>query len=301
MALSADNNKKAWDAIAEYWDQAQGDYGNDMYTKCLVPQVEILATWSSGKTVLDLGSGSGTVCRKFASRGATVIGLDVSESLCEIAETRAKKDGHDIEYQVMDLTDFPAMQKWANAHPEKFDIIVICTTLKSLPDLDPIAEALPLFLKDHGCVVIVDLHPAFSKPAAQRALKIFENPETGKQEVDNHMVVNRYLDIPPSKSEAVRGQPVPVTIYHRPFSRLLKPFFENGLVMDELQEPAFETEGGDPKNPHSYHNYPQIPMLVAIRLKHAKSKLDEDALDECRPCDVEGQLSETQLQGAIAV
>lgn len=98
----------------------------------------------------------------------------------------------------------------------------------------------------------------------------------------------RYLNIPPSWSEAVRGQPEPLvsamminsdtelilvqTVYHRPFWSLLEPFFQNGLVMDAMREPAFQTEGGDPAHAQSYHNFPQTPMLLAFRLKHAGEK-----------------------------
>jgi len=59
-------------------------------------------------------------------------------------------------------------------------------------------------------VVNVDLHPAFSKPAGHRGMEIFEDPETGKQQLKTYIKVMRYLNIPPSKSEAVRGQPEPL-------------------------------------------------------------------------------------------
>lgn len=93
---------------------------------------------------------------------------------------------------------------------EKFDIITISTTLKSLPDLEPVAKALPLMLAPGGRVVIVDLHPVFSKPAGHRGMEIYENPATGKQQLDTYIKVPRYLNIPPTLSEAVRGQPEPL-------------------------------------------------------------------------------------------
>jgi len=115
-------------------------------------------------------------------------------------------------------------------------------------------------------------------------MEIFENPETGKQQLQTYIKVMRYLDVPPSQSEAVRGQPVPQvstwvitllsqanvpkTLYHRPFWSLLEPFFRAGLVMDAMREPAFATQGGDPEHAQSYHNFPQTPMLLAFRLKH---------------------------------
>ena len=116
-------------------------------------------------------------------------------------------------------------------------------------------------------------------------MELFEDPETGKQQLQTYIKVMRYLEIPPSKSEAVRGQPEPLvcvshvceyskanrlqqTTYHRPFWSLLQPFFAADLVMDAMREPAFATKGGDPEHAQSYHNFPQTPMLLAFRLRH---------------------------------
>ncbi|KAK5151264.1 hypothetical protein LTS14_009434 [Recurvomyces mirabilis] len=280
------SNRQAWDTIADWWERKQsetGEDGNDMFTQCLLPQVRELTGQTggktvAGKTVLDLGAGSGILCRMFANLGATLVtGLDYSEPMLDIARARALKDGHNIVYEFIDLMDFDMMKRWADAHPDKFDIIVISTTLKSLPDLGPIAKALRHFLKDDGCVVNVDLHPAFSKPAGHRGIEIFEDPSTGKQQMQFYIKVTKYLDISPSQSEAVRGQPVPLTVYHRPFWSLLTPFFENGMVLDAMREPAFETQGGDKEHPQSYHNFPQTPMLLAFRLKHAARPTQSNA------------------------
>ncbi|KAK3646180.1 hypothetical protein LTR22_014392 [Elasticomyces elasticus] len=268
---ATDSNRKVWDAIADWWELKHSESGNDgtdMFTECLLPQVKDLASWKEGETVLDLGAGSGIICRMFAKNGAKVTGLDYSQPMLDKARKRAESDGLAVEYDFIDLMDIDNMKDYASKHPEKFDIITISTTLKSLPSLEPIAEALPLLLKPGGRVVNVDLHPAFSKPAGHRGMEVFEDPETGKQQLQTYIKVMRYLNIPPSQSEAVRGQPEPLTTYHRPFWSLLDPFFRNGLVMDAMREPAFETKGGDPEHPQSYHNFPQTPMLLAFRLKH---------------------------------
>lgn len=142
-------------------------------------------------------------------------------------------------------------------------------TLKSLSDLEPIAKELPQLLKAAGRIVIVDLHPAFFKPAGRRSIEVYEDPRTDKQQIDTSIKVKQYLNIKPSQSEAVRGQREPLTIYHRPFSSLLTTFFSKGMAVDAIEEPAFNTKGGDPAHPHSYHNFPQFPMLLAFRLRHA--------------------------------
>jgi hypothetical protein len=65
-------------------------------------------------------------------------------------------------------------------------------------------------LKPTGRIVIVDLHPAFSKPAGHRGMEIFEDPQTGKQQLSTYIKVPKYLNIPPVLSEAIRGQSQPL-------------------------------------------------------------------------------------------
>jgi len=80
-------------------------------------------------------------------------------------------------------------------------------------------------------VVNVDLHPAFSKPAGHRGMEIFEDPETGKQQLKTYIKVMRYLNIPPSKSEAVRGQPEPLVSYpHTLDCSIADPLFRRHIT-----------------------------------------------------------------------
>ncbi|KAF2211020.1 hypothetical protein CERZMDRAFT_85600 [Cercospora zeae-maydis SCOH1-5] len=268
------DNLHAWNAIAGDWEANQSpevngkpDDGNDMFTQCLLPVVDELAEWHVGQTVLDLGAGSGIIARRFAKKGAHVTGLDFSQAMLEKGRARNKNETlkGSITYDFIDLMDYQGMATYM-LDKERFDVITISTTLKSLPDLQPLAKALPLMLKPTGRVVIVDLHPAFSKPAGHRGMEIFEDPQTGKQQLSTYIKVPRYLNIPPSKSEAVRGQPEPLWVFHRPFWALMDPFFKQGLVLDAMREPAFK---GEPvlAQAQSYHNFQQTPMLLAFRLK----------------------------------
>jgi len=63
-------------------------------------------------SVLDLATGTGTVARLLALRGKTVVGVDLSEGMLEIAEKRAQEDGLSIEWfrQDMSALDIPGRQ-----------------------------------------------------------------------------------------------------------------------------------------------------------------------------------------------
>lgn len=130
----AEDNRHAWDMMADDWERHQsheGADGNDMFNQCLLPVVAELAGlpstdgeplvqvaaqtgWQPGKTVLDLGAGSGILARMFAKQGAHVTGLDFSEKMLDQGRARAKKDNLTglITYDFMDLTDYEMMEKW---------------------------------------------------------------------------------------------------------------------------------------------------------------------------------------------
>lgn len=113
---ATDSNRRAWDAIADWWEHKQsetGDDGNDMFTQCLLPVVRELAEWKPSQTVLDLGCGSGIICRVFARMGAKVTGLDYSEPMLEKARKRTESDGVVVEYDFIDLMDIDNMREYA--------------------------------------------------------------------------------------------------------------------------------------------------------------------------------------------
>ena len=62
--------------------------------------------------ILDLATGTGTVARLLAQRGKTVVGVDLSGAMLEIAEKRASEDGVKIDWirQDMSQLDLPGRQ-----------------------------------------------------------------------------------------------------------------------------------------------------------------------------------------------
>jgi SAM-dependent methyltransferase len=67
------------------------------------PLVEALvASLSPPALVLDLGCGTGRDCHRLASRGLTVIGVDISEQALRQARAILPEEGHTLEFQAAD-------------------------------------------------------------------------------------------------------------------------------------------------------------------------------------------------------
>jgi len=121
-ALYKKDNLQAWEAMAGQWETFQTpvtadgkpDDGNDMFSQCLLPEVDFLANWKEGETVLDLGAGSGIIARRFAAMGAHVTGLDFSEKMLQKGRERSAREKlrGSIEYDFIDLMDYDGMAKY---------------------------------------------------------------------------------------------------------------------------------------------------------------------------------------------
>jgi ubiquinone/menaquinone biosynthesis C-methylase UbiE len=87
-----------------------------MFTQCLLPELDELAAFQPGESVLDLGAGSGIIARRFAKRGAHVVGLDFSQAMLDEGRKRHEREKHEmtgsIEYDFIDLMDYDGMNEY---------------------------------------------------------------------------------------------------------------------------------------------------------------------------------------------
>src|SRR5438876_2904715 len=92
-----DSSTESWERIADDW-VVHAD-ANDYRNEFLMPLTfQLLGENVRGQKILDLGCGDGGYTRELARRGATVIGLDGSERLVEVARQRAMANGLDIRF-----------------------------------------------------------------------------------------------------------------------------------------------------------------------------------------------------------
>jgi len=93
-------------------------------------QEEVLASFLSplaGKTVLDVGTGTGRAAIALARRGARVIGVDASAEMLAVGQRRAKDAGVDVTFQQGDAHALAAGDG-------AFDYVVCLRVLMHTPD-----------------------------------------------------------------------------------------------------------------------------------------------------------------------
>jgi SAM-dependent methyltransferase len=112
----------------------------------------------SGKTVLDVGSGSGIFDRELSRRGAVVTGYDVSSEQVALARQAEQPETSDIRYVVSSPQEFRTEQP--------FDKAVSVLVLHYAPDvkyLEAFFSSTEQALRDGGTFVSILVNPEFRR------------------------------------------------------------------------------------------------------------------------------------------
>ena len=249
-----DDPRALWNRKAAFWDEFVGE-GHAFHRTLIEPAVLDLLGLRPGERVLDIGSGNGAVARRLAGLGADVVAFDFSEVFIE----RARARGGRIEYHVLDATDGEALRTLGD---HRFDAAVSTMALMDIPDIEPLAAALPTLLKPDGRFVFAVTHPCFNS----RGTVIFSEArlsDEGETTITG-MKIEGYLNVPPGLGGGIAGEPNPHMYYHRPLHQLLGAFFAHGFVLDGWREPSFG-ERGEPMTWRGMGD--QIPPVLAARMR----------------------------------
>ena len=109
--------------------------------------IDGLAGGLAAKRVVDVGCGGGILSEAMARRGATVIGLDLSEKALKVAQLHALESGIGVEYKL------EGVEKFAAACPAAFDIVTCMELLEHVPDPGQTIAACAALLRPGGLAV----------------------------------------------------------------------------------------------------------------------------------------------------
>jgi len=207
----------AYDEIAEWYDGwVSGSMDEDPY----FPPVRDLMGEIAGLRICDLACGQGRLARRLAEMGASVVGVDLSARLLEIALGREEREPRGIEYRQADarrLDGFAA---------ETFDGVVCNLALMDIAELAPTLDATARILRPGGWFVFSILHPCYHTSRCGEVA----SPGGPAWSVAGYFTQGHW------RSETRTGPPGKVGAYHRMLSTYVNTLTDAGLALERMIE-----------------------------------------------------------------
>jgi 2-polyprenyl-3-methyl-5-hydroxy-6-metoxy-1,4-benzoquinol methylase len=254
--------RDAWNENASFWDERMGE-GNDFVEVLIWPATGRLLDVRPGERVLDVACGNGLSSRRLAEKGAHVVAIDFAEEMIRHARRRTVQHVERVRYLVLDATD---EKKLLALGKGAFDAALCNMALFDMADIRPLMRALAHLLRPGGRFVFSVIHPCFNSPNMAHVAEM--------QDQDGDIVtvysvrIFNYISPSVSQAAAIRGQPKPQLVFHRPLEILLGTAFKSGFVLDGLEERAFPPDHSSGRSPLSWGgNFSEIPPVLVARLR----------------------------------
>lgn len=219
------NKSTSWDKVADWYDKSlkTGSYQEELIIPNLKRILKEIA--SPGDKILDLGCGQGILAADLSKKGYRVVGIDLANSLIDIAKQR----NPEVEFMVEDATNFS--KEFIEKYGQTFDVVVSILALQNIAELEKVMLEVAKALKTNGKFVFVVNHPGFripknsswgwdmeNKVQYRRIDKYYSNSKTG---IATH----------PGKNDQSF-----TWSFHRPLEFYVKTLKAAGFVVSDLEE-----------------------------------------------------------------
>ncbi len=242
-----DSSTESWESIADEW-VAHADT-NDYRNALLMPLTLGILGDVRGRSVLDIGCGEGGYARELARRGATVVGIDGSERLIEVARQRAAAANIHVAFVCANA------KHMANIGSDAFDVVLAAMSLMDVEDYSgAIAEAYRV-LRHGGDLLMSITHPCFTAPVS-----MWIKDDAGQAKF---FAVDRYVERSNWEDRIARSFSRPVVRRHRPLEDYIAAPLEAGFALREFREPSASDE--DLKKSARFWKLKRIPYFLLMR------------------------------------
>ncbi len=234
-----------YDEIADWYNERVR--ADELLFDLFVPDMFRLMGNIDGQHVCDLACGQGVIARQLASKGASVVGIDIAGKLLDYA--RREEETHPL--GIVYLHD--DAQTLSSVADATFDGVVCNMALVDIPNIDAILHSVHRILRDGGWFVFSITHPCFKTPAAS-----WEQGEDGIL----YCKVGAYFTEGFWRSDNPRGVRGQVGAYHRMLSTYLNALADAGFWLEQAVEPRAVGTIAD-----RLPVYTEVPLAFVARCK----------------------------------
>jgi len=219
--------KRQWSTLAEWFDINQGDEGDLWHRTLIHPGILKVIGKVSGREILDVGCGNGSLARQLARMGNRVTGVDGSAPIIERAKARETAAPIGITYHACDAA------RLAIFDDNSFDLVTSCMALMDMPDAASAIKEMGRVVRPAGRCVMLFSHPCFDVPHASTWLV---EHGFGVAPVTS-LRLSRYREIFSAWLRWSSKDDFELLAYHRPLSWYFGAIREAGLAVTRFEEP----------------------------------------------------------------
>jgi SAM-dependent methyltransferase len=260
-----DEVRTAWNACGEAFDRYTR--AEDSYSELIERPVLLeLAGNVDGSKLLDLGCGSGVYSLTFASQGAKVVGVDLSETMIELARGRALElaAGQPLQTEFR-VGDIGAPLPFRNGD---FDFLFTSTALHYIQHLSPVMAEAVRVLRPGGRFLASVLHPMntarFPVAGDNQSVPGWETRSKwpmsyfGRREREIETPWLGFSPVP----ESIPDEGSRLRCYHHSIGDYFEAISSAGMVLTALREPhpPFELA----RDPARYAEASSIPLYLIL-------------------------------------
>lgn len=241
--------RECWDRLADDWRIQVGDEGDVNRRLNSDPVLWRMVGDVGGLRVLDAGCGTGYLTKQLHDRGASVVGVDLSPRMIEIA----RRTYLGLEFRVDSCTELATLRE------REFDLLVSNYVLMDTPDLAGTMRSLARVLKPGGAAVLVFSHPCFPQGFAE----IEPDSDEVRYRWDFGYFERRKIVDPPwahFQSDFIW--------FHRPLADYWRGFTSAGFAVEDLDEPRVgDSHSAVCVSAKQLHNCRTRPYSIAFKLR----------------------------------
>lgn len=211
----------SWENSHSWYSKIVGKKGHYYHQNVIIPYLKKLTKKEKINSVLDLGCGQGFLHTAIFKQ-QNYYGVDLSSSLIKTAKSLSKQ----AKFLVADVT------KPLHLDKKDFDYAFFILSLQNMEKPQSAIKNASSHLKPGGKLIMVLNHPCFRIPK-KTSWQIDEKQNLQYRKIDSYMT---NAEIPIIANPGNQKSSKILYSYHHPISDYSKWLFENGFVIEKIDE-----------------------------------------------------------------